>query len=583
GYKKHHISDDLNKQVNIKSAENSDLNASLQEKVLVITALKDTLGILKGKVVVDEAVILHPIDPELLKINVAPLAPKLRKNKTAHYHYLKHTQEETATLREIVKHERSLNPLNTSLDYAYLTLLDWSSTLLVVLLHDDCEILVFFVLPEDFDPLSPVEHITHVECNKGLLDSCLPRESVCFGMLLEDVTGKIKKHFHKPKDEDSIQEKLYLMHMDLCGPMRIQSINGRKYILVIVDDYSWFTWVKFLRSKDEVPEFVITFLKIIQVRLNATVCNIKTDNEAVVIACYTKNRSLIRKQHNEKLCELLHDRKPDLTYLHIFGALYYPTNDSEDIVIAPEPAVSTDTSSSTTVDQDAPSTSTSQTTQETPSRVLPLGVEEADHDIEFAYMDNDPCVGILIREPSFKESSSYVIIPNNVHSLNQPPKHISKRTKDHPINNVIGDPSRPSYEEALTESCWIKAMQEELNEFKRIKVWELVHRPNRVTEEGIDLEEYFALVSRLETIRIFIAFSTHMNMIIYQMDVKTAFLNGILREEVYVSPLDGFVDPNNFNQVYRLMKALYRLKQAPRVWQSLPKSTYMRLSESFDT
>nr|GEW89454.1 hypothetical protein [Tanacetum cinerariifolium] len=110
--------DDLIKQVNIKSAENSDLNASLQEKVLVITALKDTLRKLKGKAVVDEAVTLHPFDPELLKINVAPLAPKLRNNRTAHYDYLTHTQKETTTLREIVKNERLLNPLNTSLVYA---------------------------------------------------------------------------------------------------------------------------------------------------------------------------------------------------------------------------------------------------------------------------------------------------------------------------------------------------------------------------------------------------------------------------------------------------------------------------------
>ncbi|GJV13770.1 retrovirus-related pol polyprotein from transposon TNT 1-94 [Tanacetum coccineum] len=79
--------------------------------------------------------------------------------------------------------------------------------------------------------------------------------------------GKSKKHSHKPKAKDSIQEKLYLLHMDLCRLMRIQSINGRKYILVIVDNYSRFTWVKFLRSKDEVPEFMIKFLKMIQVRL----------------------------------------------------------------------------------------------------------------------------------------------------------------------------------------------------------------------------------------------------------------------------------------------------------------------------
>nr|GEU70792.1 hypothetical protein [Tanacetum cinerariifolium] len=109
--------DDLIKQVNINSAENSDLNASLQEKVLVITTLKDTLSKLKGKAVVNEAITLHPIDPELMKIDVTPLAPKLRNNRTAHNDYLKHTQEETTTVREIVENERLLNPLNTSLDY----------------------------------------------------------------------------------------------------------------------------------------------------------------------------------------------------------------------------------------------------------------------------------------------------------------------------------------------------------------------------------------------------------------------------------------------------------------------------------
>nr|GEW81123.1 retrovirus-related Pol polyprotein from transposon TNT 1-94 [Tanacetum cinerariifolium] len=107
----------LIKQVNIKSAKNFDLNDSLQEKVLVITAIKETISKLKGKAVVNKAVTLHPIDPELLKIYVAPLAPKLRNNRTAHYDYLKHTQEETATLREIVENEILLNPLNTSLDY----------------------------------------------------------------------------------------------------------------------------------------------------------------------------------------------------------------------------------------------------------------------------------------------------------------------------------------------------------------------------------------------------------------------------------------------------------------------------------
>ncbi|GKE85028.1 retrovirus-related pol polyprotein from transposon TNT 1-94, partial [Tanacetum coccineum] len=89
--------------------------------------------------------------------------------------------------------------------------------------------------------------------------------------------GKSKKHSHKPKFEDTNQEKLYLLHMDLCWPMSVASVNRKKYIPVIVEDYSRFTWVKFLASKDEAPNFIIKFLKMIQVRLNAPVRNIRTD------------------------------------------------------------------------------------------------------------------------------------------------------------------------------------------------------------------------------------------------------------------------------------------------------------------
>nr|GEX37736.1 hypothetical protein [Tanacetum cinerariifolium] len=165
--------------------------------------------------------------------------------------------------------------------------------------------------------------------------------------------GKSKKHTHKPKAKNTIMEVLHTLHMDLCGPMRVKSINGKKYILVIIDDYSRFTWVKFLRSKDETPEFGIKFLTQIQVGLNKIVSFIRTNNgiefvnqnmsdfyekalmflwvEAVATVCYTQNRSLIHTRHNKTQYELVHDKKPNLTFLRVFGALCYPTNDSEDL------------------------------------------------------------------------------------------------------------------------------------------------------------------------------------------------------------------------------------------------------------
>nr|GEY92049.1 retrovirus-related Pol polyprotein from transposon TNT 1-94 [Tanacetum cinerariifolium] len=127
---------------------------------------------------------------------------------------------------------------------------------------------------------------------------------------------------------------------------------------------------------------------------------------------------------------------------------------------------------------------------------------------------------------------------------------------------------------------WIyKVKLDELRGILRNKDW-LVACGYR-QEEGNDFEESFALVARLEAIRIFLAFAAHKNMIVYQMDVKTTFLNGNLGEEVYVSQSDRFVDPDNPNHMYKLKKALYGLKQAPHAWPGLPKSTYMWSKESF--
>ncbi|GKD72787.1 retrovirus-related pol polyprotein from transposon TNT 1-94 [Tanacetum coccineum] len=90
--------------------------------------------------------------------------------------------------------------------------------------------------------------------------------------------GKSKKSSHQPKAEDTNQEKLLFFALDLCHPMHMASINGKRYILVIVDDYSRFTWIRFFRSKDEAPDAIIKCIKKFQVCLNATVRNVRTDN-----------------------------------------------------------------------------------------------------------------------------------------------------------------------------------------------------------------------------------------------------------------------------------------------------------------
>nr|GEV99642.1 retrovirus-related Pol polyprotein from transposon TNT 1-94 [Tanacetum cinerariifolium] len=195
--------------------------------------------------------------------------------------------------------------------------------------------------------------------------------------------------------------------------------------------------------------------------------------------------------------------------------------------VALKPAASTSSPSSTTVDQDAPSPSNSQTSPEIQSLVISNDVKEENHDLDVAHMNNDPFFGILILENVAGASSSSHVIPTVIY----------------------------------------KVKLDELGEILKNKA-RLVARGYR-QEEGIDFEESFAPVVRLDSIQIFLVFATHMNMIVYQIDVKKTLLNDILQEEVYVSQPDEFVDKDNPNHVYKLKKALYGLKQAPHAWYDL--------------
>nr|GEV26356.1 retrovirus-related Pol polyprotein from transposon TNT 1-94 [Tanacetum cinerariifolium] len=312
--------------------------------------------------------------------------------------------------------------------------------------------------------------------------------------------------------------------------------------------------------------------------------------EAVDTACYTQNRSLIHNRYNKTPYEMVHNKKPDLTLFRVFNALCYPTNDIEDLEklqptadigifvgsvpnflmhgqissglvpnsvpttpyvppinkdleilfqpmfdeylephrverLAPlAPAVqvpvnSAGTPSSTTIDQDAPSPSHSSSSLALQSPSLHQGVAaEATltDDNPVGLVDNNPFINVFAPEPSSDVSSS------------------GDKVKLDEYGDVLKNKAR------------------------------LVAKGYR--QEGIDFEESFAPVARINTTRIFIINAASKNMTIYQMDVKTTFLNDELKEEVYVSQPKGFVDPNHPTHVYRMKKALYGLKQAPRAW-----------------
>nr|GEY32976.1 copia protein [Tanacetum cinerariifolium] len=226
-------------------------------------------------------------------------------------------------------------------------------------------------------------------------------------------------------------------------------------------------------------------------------------------------------------------------------------------------ADSTGSPSPTTVDQDAPSLSKTHTITEIQSSIIPQDVGDDNLDMEVAHMGNDPLFGVPILE-------------NNI--IDQHSRPVSTWLQLHEqalfcyYDAFLTSVEPKTYKEALTQSCWIETMQEELNEFEHLEVWELVPRPDQVMvitlkwiykvkldelggilknkahlvargyrkEEGIDFKESFTPVARLEAIRIFLAYAAHKNMVVYQMDVKTAFLNGNLPKEVYVSQPDSF-------------------------------------------
>ncbi|KAJ9544166.1 hypothetical protein OSB04_023873 [Centaurea solstitialis] len=539
--------------------------------------------------------------------------------------------------------------------------------------------------------------------------------------------GKQTRASFKSKQISSISSPLQLLHMDLFGPVNVQSIAGKKYTLVIVDEYSRYTWVFFLRSKSDAPEEIIMFVRKMERLNNLTVRSIRSDHgtefknstletffdqkatrsrlseanlatqfwvEAVNTACYTQNRSLIVKRFRRTPYELFRNRKPSIEHLHIFGCVCYILNNkdnlgkfdskSDDGIFLGYSSISKtyhvfnkrrqtiEGTIHVKFDESGPTFPHPRDNSEInqwadsffqvpdipiadPSpQDLPDGFEEnltPPSHIPIPPLINATPITQVTPEPDqptnsedFSQTTVSEPAPTNFlpdPSVNeastsgqvyQPPA--LRWTKDHPIDQILSNPSSgvktrrqsgnvclyvnfisehepKEIDDALRDPAWVSAMQEELAEFIRNNVWLLVPRPRKRTiigskwifrnkldeigtiirnkarlvaqgyrqEEGIDYDETFAPVARLEANRLFLAFAAHMNFKVFQMDIKNAFLNGKLNEEVYVAQPPGFVDPKFPDHVYKLNKALYGLKKAPHAWYDT-LSTFL-LSKGF--
>nr|GFC15818.1 retrovirus-related Pol polyprotein from transposon TNT 1-94 [Tanacetum cinerariifolium] len=197
-----------------------------------------------------------------------------------------------------------------------------------------------------------INHLARQGLVRGLPKLKFEKDHLCSACAMDKSTKKT----HKPKSEDTNQEKLYLLHMDLCRPMRVESVNGKKYILFIVDDYSRFTYngTEFVNQTlwdyyEEVGISRETFVSrspqqngVIERRNRTLIEAARTMliyaqaplflwAEAVATACFTQNRSIIRLRHGKTPYELMHGKQPDLSFFYVFGALCYLTNDSENI------------------------------------------------------------------------------------------------------------------------------------------------------------------------------------------------------------------------------------------------------------
>ncbi|GJU47335.1 putative ribonuclease H-like domain-containing protein [Tanacetum coccineum] len=431
--------------------------------------------------------------------------------------------------------------------------------------------------------------------------------------------GKQHKASCKAKSVSSISQPLQLLHMDLFGPTSVRSLNHKTYCLVITDDFSRFSWVFFLRTKDETSGILKDFIRQIENQLNQKVKSIRCDNGTEFknmdfIEFYTEDLLLQARAARASSTNTVNTASTPVSTASPSGGLSYTdlTNTDQDDSQIPALEDSYENPNDgifTNASYDDEGTVADFTNLETIVNVSPIPTSRI-HSIHLStQILGDPKSAVQTRSNVNKSSGAHAFV-----SYIQKQRINNHKDFQHCLFACFLSQIEPKkISEALEDESWVDAMQEELLKFKIQKVWILVDLPygkkvigtkwvyrnkndergvvvrNKAMlvaeghrqEEGIDYDEVFAHVARIEAIRIFLAFASYMGFIVYQMDVKSAFLYGTIDEEVYVSQPPGFIDPKCLKKVYKVVKALYGLHQAPRAWYAtlstfLLKSGYKR-------
>nr|GEY12867.1 uncharacterized mitochondrial protein AtMg00810-like [Tanacetum cinerariifolium] len=358
--------------------------------------------------------------------------------------------------------------------------------------------------------------------------------------------GKSKRASHPPKLVPNSRQKLHLLLMDLCGPMRIAIINGKRYVLVIVDDYTRYMWVHFLKSKDEAPETLVEAARTMLIFSRAPLF---LWAEAIATACFTQNRSIMHRRFNKTPYELINDIKPDIFFLHVFGALCYPKNDREDIGklgakgdIGFFIGYSADSCAYRVFNRR--SKKIMETMNVSFDELLVMAFEQ--RTMYDDYIGGQPSATartvLAAQEPQVRQTlTTFTSIAD---------------TAPTPTNSSSLATNFPNTSQDVDELNSQQQHTQQQGHHAHLQSETVADNVSNAMYDGNTFVNPFVnpSISAAES-------SSSQN-----IDVKIAFLHGSLKEDVYVCQPEGFIDADHPSHVYKLKKALYGLRQAPKAW-----------------